>query len=615
MASYWGEVEIIQHEIEDKNIQGNYSTVTANYYACSDTGTAWSGYTTYPFLGLYYGDKTEESQTLASFNFKNSKRILIGSITKNIPHNADGTKFISASFTWDSDHSIIGTLTGYAEKTLSTIPRASSISATDANIGSASIIMINRASDSFTHTVTYDFEGETGIIATKTKEITLPFDVPTSFFKKIPKSQSGTVTLTCDTYSGDTHIGTKTTTITVSVPTSGTNNSVPVIDSATAVDTNSKTLALTGDSSRLVTYFSDVKINVKGRCLNYASFNKLRENNVIDIPATTSESNGTTTVTGEKIFEKNTNTEFKLVLVDTRQLPSEYKTLNEANGDFSVVPYIPLTMNADVSRVSPTSNSIKLKFSGNFYNGYYDVEKSNFNDITIKWRHQIRDSGSWITEGTDDTENGWHNLNLNTDFKYNENENKYSSIDDVIIEDIFDYQKNYIIEILYEDRLSSYKTSKPILAGIPNHDYGVDANGNNYFWINGDLYAKGKNITEKYMVSEKNSPNKSITAGSWQNINDRELTVYLKKGKYLIIFSAVLTASASGIATVNITIDSNPINASVRSSVPISTVTSTAQVVYIHELEEDTSININGQVWGTIDLTVVQSLIQIIQIE
>lgn len=522
MASYWGEVEIIQNW---QSIEGNYSNVTANYYACTDNGTAWSGYATYPYLGLYYGDKTEESQTLASFNFKNSKRILIGSITKNIPHNADGTKFISASFTWESNHSTVGTLTGSAEKTLSTIPRASSISATDANIGSASIIMINRASDSFTHTVTYNFEGETGTIETKTKEITLPFDVPTSFFKKIPNSQSGTVTLTCDTYSGDTHIGTKTTTITVSVPTSGTNNSIPVIDSATAVDTNSKTLALTGDSSRLVTYFSDVKINVTGRCLNYAGFNKLRENNVIDIPVTTSKSNGTTTVTGEKIFEKNTNTEFKLVLVDTRQLPSNYKSLNEANGNFTVVPYIPLTMNAEVSRVSPTSNSIKLKFSGNFYNGYYDEEKNNFNDITIKWRHQIRDSGSWITEGADDTENGWNNLNLNTDFKYNENENKYSSIDDVIIEDVFNYQKNYTIEILYEDKLSSYKTSKPILAGIPNHDYGVDSNGNNYFWINGDLYANGEQITADDEIEwtdlELNT--------DWENLSNDYFSVQYKR--------------------------------------------------------------------------------------
>lgn len=522
MASYWGEVEIIQNW---QSIEGNYTNVTANYYACADSYAGWSNYTTYPFLGLYHGaDKTEESQTLTSFDFRKNKRILIGSITKNIPHNADGTMSVSASFTWDSDHSMVGTLTGYASKTLSTIPRASSITATDANIGSASIININRASDSFTHTVDYSFSGLSGRIATKTSQTSIGWSVPTSFFEKIPSAQSGTVTITCYTYSGNTHIGTKTTTMTVSVPTSGTYNSMPVIDSATAVDTNETTLALTGDSSRIVTYFSNVKINVTGRCLNYAGFSKLRERNVIDIPATTTTSNGTTNVTGEKIFEKNTSTEFRIVLVDTRQLASSYKYLNQANGDFKVVPYIPLTMSVEAKRVAPTSNSAILNFSGNFYNGYYDEAKKNFNDLTIKWRYKLRDSGSWITTGTDDTTNGWHNLTLNKDFKYNKN--KFSSIDDIVIENIFDYQENYTIEIMYQDRLSSYITQQPILAGIPNHDYGVDVNGNNYFNVNGNIYANGKSILDliypvnSIYLSMSGIEPSTLFGGTWKRISE-----------------------------------------------------------------------------------------------
>lgn len=508
MASYWGEVEIIQNW---QSIEGNYTNVTANYYACADSYAGWSNYTTYPFLGLYHGaDKTEESQTLVSFDFRKNKRILIGSITKNIPHNADGTMSVSASFTWDSDHSMVGTLTGSASKTLSTIPRASSVTATDANIGSASTININRASSSFTHTVDYSFSGLSGRIATKTSQTSIGWSVPTSFFEKIPNAQSGTVTITCYTYSGNTHVGTKTTTMTVSVPTSGTYNSIPVIDSATAVDTNETTIALTGDSSRLVTYFSNVKVNVTGRCLNYAGFSKLRERNVIDIPATTTTSNGTTNVTGEKMFEKNTSTEFRIVLVDTRQLASSYKNLNEANGDFKVVPYIPLTISANAERVSPISASIKLNFSGNFYNGYYDEAKSNFNDLTIKWRHKLRDSDSWILEGADDTENGWHNLILGTDYKYNENANTYSSIEDIVIGDLFNYQQNYTIEILYEDRLSSYKTQQPILAGIPNHDYGIDSNGNNYFNVNGNIYANGVKVNKEIISGQEIATNEII---------------------------------------------------------------------------------------------------------
>lgn len=499
MASYWGEVEIIQNW---QSIEGNYTNVTANYYACADSYAGWSNYTTYPFLGLYHGaDKTEESQTLTSFDFRKSKKILIGSITKNIPHNTDGTMSVTASFTWDSDHSMVGTLTGSASKTLSTIPRASSISATDANIGSTSTVMINRASDSFTHTVEYNFEGLVGLIATKTKETTIPFDIPTSFFEKIPNVQSGTVTITCYTYSGDAHVGTTTTTMTISVPTSGTYNSMPVIDSAKAVDTNSKTLNLTGNSSRIVTYFSNVKVNATGRCLNYGTFNILKSNNISMNNKTTS-SNGVTTVTGELTHNSNTSTSFNVFLGDKRGLWTQ-RVLSETSGDFTVVPYIPLTMSVEAKRVGPTSNSAKLSFTGNFYNGYYDEAKNNFNDLTIKWRYKLRDSGSWITTGADDTTNGWHNLTLNKDFKYNQNKNTYSSINDVIIEDIFDYQENYTIEIMYQDRLSSYTTPQPILAGIPNHDYGKDANGNNYFNVNGNIYANGAKVNKEIITGEE----------------------------------------------------------------------------------------------------------------
>ena len=119
--AYWGEVEIIQNS---QSISGNYTNVTVNYYAVSDVGSAWSGYTTYPYLGIYYGGQSHtETQTLSSFNFGNNKKTLLGSITMNIPHNSDGTMTVSASFTWDSDHSLIGTVTGSAEKTLTTIPR------------------------------------------------------------------------------------------------------------------------------------------------------------------------------------------------------------------------------------------------------------------------------------------------------------------------------------------------------------------------------------------------------------------------------------------------------------------------------------------------------------
>lgn len=119
--AYWGEVEIVQNY---QNISGNYTNVSIYYYACTDTGSSWSNNKTYPYVGLYSSTLTlEETQTLASFNFGNNKRILVASLTRDIPHNSDGTMSVGASFSWNSNHSNIGTITGSNEITLTTIPR------------------------------------------------------------------------------------------------------------------------------------------------------------------------------------------------------------------------------------------------------------------------------------------------------------------------------------------------------------------------------------------------------------------------------------------------------------------------------------------------------------
>lgn len=422
---------------------------------------------------------------------------------------------------------------------LTTIPRASSITATDANIGSASTININSADSSFKHTIEYNFSGLTGTIVTKTSQTSIGWSIPTSFYEKIPESFSGTVTLTCYTYSGDTHIGTKTTTMTVSVPTTGNNNSSPVIDTATAIDVNEKTIALTNDNSRLVTGVSNVKLDVTGRCLNYANFDSLKEQNTNFTTETTS-SKGTTNVTGSLLINQNTLNIFKIFMYDKRGLWAT-KALKEETGDFKIVPYIPLTISVDAERLSPTSNSIKLNFSGNFYNGYYDEAKSNFNDLIIRWRYKLRDSGSWITEGADDAENGWHNLALGIDFKYNENENKYSSIEDIEIEDLFDYQEDYIIEILYQDRLTSYTNSQPILAGIPNHDYGKDVNGNNYFNENGEYYKNNRLLIGEYKKLDSPLTNINLTYKAEELLNAKYVIIfYTLQGTGLNYLNAVI---------------------------------------------------------------------------
>lgn len=143
----------------------------------------------------------------------------VASGTATIAHNSDGTKSFSLSceagiYTYAVSATASGT------HTLTTIPRASTISATNANMGSASTITITRASSSFTHTLTYSFGNATGTIATKTTSTSVSWTPTLTLANQIPNAVSGKCTITCKTYSGTTEVGSKTCTMTLTVPSS-----------------------------------------------------------------------------------------------------------------------------------------------------------------------------------------------------------------------------------------------------------------------------------------------------------------------------------------------------------------------------------------------------------
>lgn len=139
--------------------------------------------------------------------------------TFTVSHNADGTKSFPISieagiYNWAINRSGSGTAA------LNTIPRASSVSCGSFTLGSAGTINISRASSAFTHTLTYQFGSQTGTIVTKTSQTSVSWTPPLSLASQIPNALSGTGTITCTTYSGNTNIGTKACSFTASVPAS-----------------------------------------------------------------------------------------------------------------------------------------------------------------------------------------------------------------------------------------------------------------------------------------------------------------------------------------------------------------------------------------------------------
>lgn len=290
---------------QTQNVSANTSTITANIYLVNDWSLSISGRSDNSITI----DGT--AQTFASPAISTTGTHLLGTVTQSVAHSSDGSKSLSLSAVFYIRATLSGTyytsITASATITLDSIPRASSVSAASVTMGSATTIAISRASSAFTHTLTYTFGSATGTIATKTTSTSVSWTPPVSLASQIPKAVTGTCTITCTTYNGSTNIGSKTCTLTLTVPASVK----PTITSLTAarvdgdvpsswgiyVQTKSKaTLTINGASGSYGSTITAYSISGGGYTSTAASFTTgfLNSAGTITFTATVTDSRGRT---------------------------------------------------------------------------------------------------------------------------------------------------------------------------------------------------------------------------------------------------------------------------------------------------------------------------------
>ena len=190
----------------------------------------------------------------------------LASGSSTISHNADGTKTLPISCTFNPNNGLHGTITVSASLSLTTIPRSSSVSVSAGVIGSAVTININRQSSSFKHTVRYAWAGKSGTIATNVDTST-SWTIPLDFANDIPNSASGTGTVYVDTYSGSTKTGTQSTTLTASVPA----NVKPTFTGISLSDLNGAAQNLIPNGNTFIQVISNIKVAFNGAVGSYGS--------------------------------------------------------------------------------------------------------------------------------------------------------------------------------------------------------------------------------------------------------------------------------------------------------------------------------------------------------
>ena len=420
---------------------GSISSSASKSWSVTVNGSNYSGTNT---IGVSNG----QTKTLAS-----------GSTT--VAHNADGTKSFSFSFSQQFDINYsgvgwIGTKSGSGNGTLTTIPRTSSVSSTNANIGENIKITINRASSSFTHTLSYSFCNLKGTIATKTSSTSVSWKLPTTFYAQIPNSKSSCGTITCDTYSGSTKIGSSTCRFDVYVKESTNKPGI----SATVVDVNDTTKALTGDENKLIRYYSKAKFELTASPKNSST-----------ITTRSVFYNGTTYKGGSENswianFSEVVSGSYKFTVTDSRGF-SNSLTVNK-----TLIEYVKLTCYMTVT--NPTaSGECTVNINGNYFNGSFGSTNN-----TLSVQYKIND-GEW------------------TDATVTLSGNTYKATANITG---MDYTRAYSFYARAIDKLATVETPVKYVKAKPIFDWGSDdfhfhvgVISNESFRIGADRYLYGTN--------------------------------------------------------------------------------------------------------------------------
>nr|DAG35651.1 MAG TPA: protein of unknown function DUF859 [Caudoviricetes sp.] len=363
--------------------------------------------------------------------------VSLGSHKFTVPHNADGTWSgkIGASYRLNINYggTYIGTISGDQTITLPTIPRASTVSATDANIGSVSSIYINAKSSAFSHGLLVTFgdlsfylNGDGSIASSYVTftQRTVPFRLPDSFYAQIPNAATGKVTLTLWTHTDKDHyFDPETTTFTA---TAAAALCAPTV-SATCQDANEKTLALTGNADALVRYASTASGSLSVAARNSASIKRI-------------------TVAGREVPLNATS--YSITNVETNKVTV---TATDSRGysttqtiEKTLVPYVQLTCNIlRANRPVPSSNEAQIEVSGQYFAGNFGAAD---NTLALKYQNP---SGDWVAvTPTIDTA-----------------KNTYTA--SITVPDL-DYRQAFSIPVQAEDKLFTATNTAQIMAGVPS---------------------------------------------------------------------------------------------------------------------------------------------------
>lgn len=411
-----------------------------------------------------------------------------------IEHEDDGSKTIpiyaliplSSSYgtNWTVDEDI----------ELPTIPRANTLNYSYTYLDENINFSIGKASTNFTSTINLSFTTENGLtlvglgdIFSKTSATSLTYKLSeedlNNVLSKNKTKNIVTAIITITTFNGNDKLGSNL--YYANIPIKNT----PPIVSATYIDTNSTTIALTGNSSKIIKYVSQPKVTITATPQQQA-----------DIVRYSTIWGNSSSTTKETTFVNGIDSNILQVSAkDSRKWVGNVSyDITENYIDYIKLGYEKFTL----ERPETTSNTINANLNGVWFNGNFGVST---NTIELKFRYKEKNGEYGEYQAITLTTEG------NT-FKFNGS-----------IGDSYNYQKQYDFEFVLSDKVMSLVATFNVTSGES-----IIRVAETYVRILGDLRVKGnittndellnKQIGDIVITSTNENPSSRL-GGSWELVD------------------------------------------------------------------------------------------------
>ena len=463
---YWRQI------VEDVgyDVATNTSTV---YVTAQIKGTYWYG-TVYTSINCNGEVRNETHNYSSATYFSDWTTIQWASFT--VSHNSDGTKTIGVSTSLDAPGISPYNASASGSYTLTTIPRATPCPAVSGYIEDFCDFNLSPYA-AFSHSINLSWknknyylqsDGTLGSSEYKFGYSEKPiFDIDASYYQEFTDSDKMNATTTLRTYSGTTLIGTTTNTFTFICNPAKCN---PSITSYEFYDNNNITVALTNNNLDIISGASNVIVNPT-----------IKISSQYDTATTISRMIADGVQYSEIPFNVGTlqKNYVDVTIYNSRNM--YYQTSLQGKGRF--IQYFPTTFNiSKLARPEPTTGEVSIKYSGNIFNDYFDVNKQHKNTLIITWKYREKGTSEYTNGGT-----------LSPTLK----DNTYSGEES--LGTIFDYQKQYEFIFTITDSIYTYDTT---VQNVPR-GYPI------FYWtkdkvrILEDLYVKDMKLGGEFYSTEE----------------------------------------------------------------------------------------------------------------